>query len=285
MSVLVKRSVLPAQLWAITMSTRATLVTMRDPDEGLDADGLIVTGARRDRVAEPFRPVVEAAIDQVQVRGDDCSLYIHGSVATGVAKPGTSDVDLLTIGVPTSAAAAMSTRLSVEFAGVCRAVEVATAYSPDYERDDDESYGNRVFLRHYCVHLVGPDVGSTLPRYPGDTLAARGFNGDLAQHALRWRATFDQGVEAGALGRRVARKVLLAVAALVSVHDRIWTTDREFAALRWSQIEPFVANDLTMLLDWADNRLEPTETEVRAALDGVVSSTTSAFQRWIGLWP
>lgn len=284
MSVLVRPSVLPAQLWAITMSTRATLVTMRDPDEGLDADGLIVTGSRRDRVAEPFRPVVEAAIEEVQMRGDDCSLYIYGSVATGVAKPGTSDVDLLTIGVPTSDAAAMSTRLSVEFAGVCRAVEVATAYSPDYERDDDESYGNRVFLRHYCVHLVGPDVGSTLPRSPGDTLAARGFNGDLARHAQQWRESLTHGDDP-LLGRKLARKVLLAVAGLVSRHDRCWTTDRATAAQRWAQIDTSTAPGLRTLQRWADGNGDPTADDVRQALDGIVATILSSFERSIGLWP
>jgi hypothetical protein len=40
------------------------------------------------------------------------------------------------------------------------------------------------------------------------------------------------------LGRRVARKTLLAVAGLVSVHDTTWTTDREGATQRWSVIDP-----------------------------------------------
>lgn len=268
-----------------TISMCGTLATMRDPDEGLDADGLIVTGIRRDRVTEPFMPVVDAAIEQVRTLGDDCSLYIYGSVATGMAVPGVSDVDLLTIGVSTSAAAAVSTTLSDEFTDVCRAVEVATAQSPDYERDDDESYGNRVFLRHYCVHLVGPDVGATLPSCPGDALAARGFNGDLARHAQQWRESSARGDDPTLLGRRLARKVLLAVAGLVSIHDRTWTTDRARAAQRWAHIDPSAAPSVRTLLGWADGRNHPSADDVRQALDGIVSNIVDSFQRSIGLWP
>jgi hypothetical protein len=52
----------------------------------------------------------------------------------------------------------------------------------------------------------------------------------------------------------VARKTLLAVAGIVSVHDRTWTTDRELAARRWAAVDPARAAGLTTLLDWSDDR-------------------------------
>ncbi|MCM0638919.1 hypothetical protein [Cellulomonas wangsupingiae] len=42
---------------------------------------------------------------------------------------------------------------------------------------------------------------------------------------------------------RVARKTLLAVAGLVSVHDHTWTTDRSRAVRRWCEIEPALDTD------------------------------------------
>ena len=51
----------------------------------------------------------------------------------------------------------------------------------------DESYGNRVFLRHYCVLLAGSDAHRPKHDFAGDRRAARGFNGDIAQHVQRWR--------------------------------------------------------------------------------------------------
>lgn len=99
-----------------------------------------------------------------------------------------SDVDLLTIDVPRADAAAIAAKLSARHRHVCRAVEIGPAASDDFSRPDDESYGNRVFLRHYCVHLVGP-VHPIEPRgFPADAWAARGFNGDIADHARRWHA-------------------------------------------------------------------------------------------------
>jgi hypothetical protein len=69
--------------------------------------------------------------------------------------------------------------------------------------DSDAAYGNRVFLRHYCVHLAGPDPAAALSAFPADARAARGFNGDLGWHRRRWRQTLDSGtMAAGELGVR-----------------------------------------------------------------------------------
>lgn len=256
---------------------------MRDAAEGLSLSGMIVTGVRRDRVPAAFEPVVEAAIDRVRNRGSS-SLYVYGSVATGAAQQGFSDVDLLTVGVPSGEADVIGHELSEAFTRTCRAVEVAAAEPQDYVGDGDEAYGNRVFLRHYCVHLAGSDGRASLPDFPGDERAARGFNGDIARHAQRWRAALDRGDPRAALRRRIARKTLLAVAGLVSVHDNCWTTDRTTAAQRWSHIEPSTAGEMAMLLRWADNDEVPTAAAIRNALDGIVAATTASFATSIGLW-
>jgi anti-sigma regulatory factor (Ser/Thr protein kinase) len=95
-----------------------------------------------------------------------------------------------------------------------------------------------VFLRHYCVLLAGSDAHRPKHDFAGDRRAARGFNGDIAQHVQRWRNALEADDDAGLLAQRMARKSLLAVAGLVSVHDHTWTTDRETSAHRWSEIEP-----------------------------------------------
>jgi len=254
-----------------------------DAAEGLSVSGMIVTGARRDRVPAAFEPVVEAALDRVRNRGRG-SLYVYGSVATGAAQRGLSDVDLLTVGVPRSEADAIGHELSAAFTGTCRAVEVAAAEPQDYVGDGDESYGNRVFLRHYRVHLAGSDGRVSLPDFPGDERAARGFNGDIACHARRWREALDRRDPRATLGRQAARKTLLAVAGLVSIQDNGWTTDRATAAQRWSQIEPSTAEELAMLLRWADTDETPTAAAIRNAVDGIVAATTASFATFIGLW-
>src|SRR5262245_49472332 len=147
---------------------------MRDPREGVDRDGCIVTGVRRDRVPGVFAPVVDEAITAMAAEaGQAVSLYLYGSVATGMARSPTSDVDLLAVGMDADRAVDLSRRLSSDFADRCRSVELAAAQPSDLEGDSDEAYGNRVFLRHYCALLRGPSRHAGLPAYRADRRAAR----------------------------------------------------------------------------------------------------------------
>jgi hypothetical protein len=258
---------------------------VRDPLEGLSESGTIRTGADIMRVPEAFRPVHQAAVALIHEREPSASLSAYGSVVTGQASVGVSDVDLLTIGLAPSDANQIGAELSTQFADICRGVEIGAAEGGDFVGDGDESYGNRVFLRHYCVLLAGPDVHRPQHDFAGDRRAARGFNGDIAQHARRWRNALDPGDEAGLVAQRMARKSLLAVAGLVSIHDQTWTTDRETSADRWSEIAPEHHAGLARLMSWTSTPPDvPVET-VRDVLDGTVEAVVSAFSELIGLWP
>jgi hypothetical protein len=129
--------------------------------------------------------------------------------------------------------------------------------------------------------------GSPAPKPDADLRAARGFNGDIGQHLRRWRQRLESGtVAADLLGIRVARKTLLAVAGLVSVHDHTWTTDRARAVQHWSDLEPGLAAQLGRLHSWAKAERHPSREEVGRALadDGVVCAIVERFGRLIGLW-
>ncbi len=257
---------------------------MHDPLEGITTLGTIITGASRDRVVAEFQLVLDAA--EVAVRSADprASLYVYGSVATGMAQRPTSDVDLLSIGLSTDVAAEISVDLSSRFAAICRAVEVGAAERTDFSPETDEGYGGCVFLKHYCVHLTGPDLHSELPDFPADIRAARGFNGDIGFHSVRWRTDLESGADPGPLARRLARKTLLAVAGLVSIHDETWTTDRNRGAARWAEIEPSLSAGLRTLVTWSDGHAVPDRDEVDAALDAVIARVASSFEQSIGLW-
>lgn len=256
---------------------------MADPDEGLAADGTIRTGAQRDRVPALFEPVLT---DAVAYLGESrASLYVYGSVANGTARPGLSDVDLLSIGLPD--AAVVGQRLSARYTDRCRGVEVVAATTADFAGDSDAAYGYRVFLRHYCVHLAGPDPSASLPAFRADARAARGFNGDVGQHLCGWRHELEAGsVAADVLGVRAARKALLALAGLVSIHDGTWTTSRARAVRRWSELEPDVATELSRLHSWASREHYPSCDEVEHALavDGIIEAIVDRFGSLVGLW-
>ena len=163
---------------------------MRDPEEGVDEHGYIVTGVRADRVPAPFQPIVHAAV-RTMAEHTACSLYLYGSVATGVALSPSSDVDLLTVGLDADVASSVAHTLSDQFRDRCRCVDVAVVQPADLVGDTCAAYGTRVFLRHYCAHLCGPTVHTRLPRYPADQRAARAFNGDIDRHAQQWLHELD----------------------------------------------------------------------------------------------
>jgi hypothetical protein len=249
---------------------------------------MIVTGARRDVVPLQFEPVLSALSDELAAMSDEVSLYIYGSVATGTALAGSSDVDFLTVALSAAEAEDLAKAMSDRFAALCRGVEIAVAHPEDFVGDGDSAYGNRVFLRHYCVHLQGPDRLVERSPFKADVRAARGFNGDFGRHLIRWRQRQGEAeLAAAVLGRIVARKTLLAVSSLVSVHDRTWTTDREGAARRWSEIEPSLARALASLVAWSGGSVQPTEDELHAVLasEGVVDRLVQTFAESIGLWP
>jgi uncharacterized protein len=259
---------------------------MRDPGEGRSADGTITTGVDRCLVPERFESAVSTAVAAIaEAASREASVYLYGSVATGRARYPQSDVDLLTVGLTRRRAAELGHGLSRRFSGLCRGIEIAAIAPGDLAGESDEAYGNRVFLRHYCVHVAGPDHARSLPRFPADARAARGFNGDIAQHAARWRDALAEEDGSQRLGRRLARKTLLAVAGLVSIHDATWTTDRELAADRWAEIDPELRAALQTLLAWSAGQALPGRHEVERMLDVSIPRIMAAFSETIGLWP
>ena len=248
-------------------------------------DGTITTGAQSRNVSSEFRPVLEKAVEHLDLIDGTHSLYVYGSVATGCARVGSSDVDLVTVGLDPALSRKMAERLTAGFSSLCRGVEVGPAQPSDYEGAGDEAHGNRVFLRHYCLHLAGPDPRLALPDYPADRAAARGFNGDIGLHADRWRKQVVGAVDPAVLARRMARKTLFAVSGLVSIHDSTWTTDRFAAAKRWAAVRPSLAMPLDALVAWGGGvATAPSRSEIQHVLNGVVADVVDEFGSRIGLW-
>jgi hypothetical protein len=255
-----------------------------DPLEGVSPNGTLLTGAARARVAVEYEPALAAAAAGVTEPGREASLYLYGSVATGTAIAQHSDIDLLSIDLDPIRAAELASRLSGRFGDLCRSVDISVAAPTDFVGETDEAYGNRVFLRHYCVHLAGPSRHLGLADYPAGARAARGFNGDIAQHLERWRIALALGDDPGVIARKAARKTLLALAGIVSVTDHTWTTDRTHAADRWSELHPESAADVQVLAGWSSGTDRPSAPDVAAGLNGVIGEIVEEFSRTVGLW-
>lgn len=263
-----------------------------DPQEGVGPGGEIRTGADRSRVGDVFEPVLAACVRGISEVDALASTYVYGSVATGTARLGTSDVDVLAVGLPLDPARALQRKLSEQFRSLCRGVEIAVGSQEDFLGDGDQAYGGRVFLRHYCVYLAGPELNLGMNAFPADARAVRGFNGDIRSSRDAWvdaarNATVTGAPEPGVLGRRVARKTLLAVAGLVSVHDATWTTDRGLAARRWGQVRPAQVDGLEQLLSWSEGETTANWKQLKAALSAgaIIDLVADDFRDMVGLWP
>ena len=139
-----------------------------DPLEGVSVTGCITTGVSRGRVPVDFEPILAAALDVLGAVDERVAVYLYGAVATGQAVVPESDVDLLTLDLASAVAADVGAVLSQRFLSTCRAVDVAAASTAVLEAGGDESYGLRVFLKHYCVHLAGPRRADPVGGYRPD---------------------------------------------------------------------------------------------------------------------
>ncbi len=253
--------------------------------EGVAPDGCIATGMSHRHIPAAFEPLLMSATRCVQECGPDASLYLYGSLGTGAAVVGVSDVDLVSVGLQADTARQIGQRLSSQYRHLCRGVEIGAAQVGDYEGASDEAYGNRVFLRHYCLHLAGPKVRQADPRFVADVHAARGFNGDIGMCAKRWCLEAETTATPELLARRVARKTLFALGGLVSVLDASWTTNRHLAAERWAALRPGDACELDRLLLWGDAQdLTVSHEEIQQALGGFVAAVAAEFEEHIGGW-
>jgi uncharacterized protein len=247
----------------------------RDPCEGVDADGFIVTGAASARVPEVYRPVLADCVETLVVRFGQRlhSLYLYGSAATGQARPPASDLDLVAVwlsDVDEDLVARTAAELSGRHAAVVREVGVGSSTLAELFADGRDGVAARCFLRHYCIPLVGPDLRPSLPPCRPSRPVTDGFNGDVTAMVLRWRATLTEArtaAEVAAVARAAARKLFLVAATVESVEHGGWTTDRETGAALLAAHHPQWADVARRAVDWCRDPGTPAAAEVARLLD------------------
>jgi hypothetical protein len=237
----------------------------RDPDEGVDADGHIVTGVARDRVPPAYEPVLADCVATLTAAfGDHLDgLYLYGSVATGQARPPASDLDLLALWTAPVDGAPVAAALSDRHRAVVREVGLAEATTADLRGEADAA-----FLKHYCVPLAGRDRRPDLPRFRPSRALADGFNDDLPVVVARLRAAVAAArtpADRADATRRAARRLLLAVATIESVSHGTWSTDRATGAALLAEHHPEWAPVADRALRWSAGAT-PTDPEPLLAL-------------------
>ncbi len=226
----------------------------RDPAEGVDADGYLVTGAAAANIQAFYRPALADCVETLLAAFGDRldGLYLYGSVATGQARPPDSDLDLLALWTSTVdnvEVAAVATALSTRHSAVVREVGLAQVTRDSLRGDADQA-----FVKHYCVPVAGLDVRPELPRFRPSRALADGFNDDLPTVVHRLRSTVDAAATPAdrlAAVRRAARRLLLAVATIESVSHATWSTDRGTGAVLLARHHPEWTDVASRALIWS----------------------------------
>ncbi|WP_371660711.1 nucleotidyltransferase [Streptomyces sp. NBC_00280] len=208
------------------------------PRPGLDEQGFVAREGSLARVPPVFRPVVEAARDQVvDVFGTRLhSAYVYGSIPRGTARVGRSDLDLLLAlrEEPTEADRAAARALDAALDGEFEQIDGSGTLlvSRAQALSDLERHDLGWFVACLCTPLHGEDLAGHLPRYRPDSLLARETNGDLALCLPRWRRLITEATapEAppGAVRARVrgiSRHLVRTGFTLVMPRWEGWTSD------------------------------------------------------------
>jgi hypothetical protein len=224
----------------------------RDPREGVDADGYLVTGADRAAVPPAYEPALADCVVTLTAFSELVGLYLYGSVATGRARPPDSDLDLLAVWTSTVDVSAAVSALSTRHSAVVREVGLAGATLDSLAGEAD-----RCFLKHYCVPLAGRDLRPSLPRCRPSRALADGFNDHLPTTVHKLRSAVDRArtpAERTAATRKAARRLLLAVATVESVSHATWSTDRSTGAALLAEHHPEWTDVAARALEWSAGR-------------------------------
>jgi len=256
-----------------------------DPWEGVGPDNLITTGAHVDRIPDDYQHLVAKIVSKLVAAHEDVlAIYLYGSVATGMATPPTSDLDLLGVldsseGQP--AIRRVATELSERHHTLVSEVSIATVTVPDVWADTVDGLGWRCFLKHYCVHLHGAKIHESIESCRATPEIAWAFNHDVAEAVSSARANLTDAnspSDVAVICRTAAKKVSLAATSLVSVAENRWTTDRATAAASIARLYPEWADMAQTALRW---RVIPSgkPEEVTRFLEGYASWVADELKR------
>lgn len=232
---------------------------------GIDADGFIET-LDNAPIQGAFSPVLENACIRL---GDDAtplvhSVYVYGSVATGLAVPGRSDLDLSLIlnRTPSSSEKAVLEKIRLEIEAnypVVTKVDFDIGSLEDIA-SPDAGMAWRYWLKHHCRCILGVDLAAPILRFKPSRTLALAVNGNfrdvLADYAARIAASNSMALSQR-LRREAARKAIRSTNILRGETDGDWPTTLEDHDARFCRLFPEKANDLRFFLDQSRNPSAP----------------------------
>jgi hypothetical protein len=209
----------------------------------VDSQGFLIPAAARERIRSPWNQVTDRLTTMYASRFGEAlhSVYVRGSVATGEAQEGLSDVDTFCVvngacvELDPAWIADVSADLQTRFPFQC-GVEMESISLLDILGPQPDT-ARRFVLKSQSACIWGMDLSPLLPKVRLDRGAVL-HAWDLENDLQIFEATIGSETEAEVIrrfGRWIAKRMLRSAFELVMERERIYTRDLAACCLRFER--------------------------------------------------
>lgn len=225
----------------------------------LDADGYLINTADIEKVGPPWRPLIESLVEECRSRYRDlASIYVRGSVATGTAVFGYSDLDLIAVTYQEHAVdrpwlrQAVDRTLGRHSATVDIDLAITSATAILTERKSG------FYIKTQSALVYGEDFANRISPYRVDVDAfSHLFNLELDLETVRRAIDGASDTLARTLVLRLVKRVVRAGLELIAKRHQAYTRDPRMCCDLFGMYYPEKAVDMRKILDLMSGFADP----------------------------
>lgn len=228
---------------------------------GVDENGIIITEVSIDKITPPFKIIVDKVLHAILAdpASQLDSVYLYGSIATGKAVKGKSDLDIIVVFKEKAndellkKISSLEAKLTKEYELIFRDVGLATTHVDD-ALSEKERLGGLCFLKHLSVCIYGDDITKNVSGFKPTKAVAKGFNGDIAKSLKSLKEKIKNaisGQEVKKVSQLLAKKIIRTAFSLVMPRAASWTTNLQTSVETFLQYYPEKTKEMNTVLGWS----------------------------------
>lgn len=230
---------------------------------GIDNNGFIITEVSLDKITPQYKPIVEEVVSSMvqELAAELDGIYLYGSVATGKAIEGKSDLDVLLVlkDIPNATLSEkisdLEKSLSQKYEPMLRGVGLTVANIVEVN-SEKERYGYMCYIKHLCVCVYGNDVTKDVQPFKPSREVAKGFNGDIKESLSSYKGKIEKAESESdlkKLSQEISKKIVRTGFSLVMPRLESWSTDLQSSYDSFIHYYPEKTGEMSMASDWAKN--------------------------------
>jgi predicted nucleotidyltransferase len=227
----------------------------------LDVDGHLMNIADAEKVGPPWRPLIASLVDECRSRYRDlASVYVRGSVATGAAVLGRSDLDLIAVTYQEHAVDRAWIQEAVDrtLSRHSTAVDIDLALTSATAVLTDRKSG--FYIKTQSALVYGEDFAPRIAPYRIDPDAfSHLFNLEIDLKVVRCAVDDTSEVLARTLVLRLVKRVLRAGLELVAERQQAYTRDPDMCCELFGKYYPDKAAAMRSILALMSEFTEPVD--------------------------